>query len=171
MGRSAYRDRFVALDFELANRDLRSICAIGAVGVVNARVVWELSVTVRPEPSHVTLAQVHGFNWTELRNAPTFRETWPHVLEYFRPFETWVAHNAAFERSVLRAACEAWRLDRPLVEWVCTMSLTERHLGGSMRALDKACRHLDIVLEHHSPLSDARAAASLAIRLSERPGP
>ncbi|MEL6547150.1 MAG: exonuclease domain-containing protein [Myxococcota bacterium] len=164
MARTPKLNRFVAIDFELANRNPRSVCAMGAVAVVNGETVWEINTRFRPSPERVTYQAIHGLSESELRGCPAFNTAWPELAQPLGEFPVWVAHNAAFERQVLRAACEFWALKRPKTHWLCTMSLARRTIGVS--ALNSVCRELAIPLEHHSPLPDARAAAKIATTLS-----
>lgn len=163
-------DTFVALDFELANKDPRSICAIGVVAVVCGQVAWESKALIRPSRKRVSFARLHGIAWEDLDRQRPFEEVWPQLLPAMQPFNVWVAHNAAFERKVLRAASQEWGLARPRARWVCSMTLAQRRLGTAYRSLAAACRRLNIPLEHHNPLSDARAAAAIVLAFGQSLG-
>lgn len=159
---------FVAIDVETASREPRSLCALGTVGVVDERVVWEARVLIRPPSSRITLTHIHGLTWADVKDAEPFDTLWRGLCPLLREFETWVAHNAAFERRVLRAACRDVGLAPPRVRWACTMALSQRYLGPDFRALPSVCMHLGIPLNHHDPLSDARAAALILCNLRHR---
>ncbi|MEO1174484.1 MAG: exonuclease domain-containing protein [Myxococcota bacterium] len=157
---------FVALDFELANRSPRSVCELGAVAIADGKTVWEMQLLFSPEPPGVTFHRLHGHTEETLHGAPRFPTEWPLIQPHLSRFSTWVAHNAAFERRVLRETCRYWRLVQPRVQWICTMNLAAQELGKRNRSLSKASAALSIPLQHHCALSDARAASLLLMKLA-----
>ena len=84
-----------------------------------------------------------------------------------------VAHNAAFDRGVLRACCAAAGLEMPPLPFVCSMQLARQTWGVRPTKLPDVCRFLGIPLKHHDALSDAEAAARivLAARQVQAAGP
>ncbi len=78
------------------------------------------------------------------------------------------AHNAGFDRSVLRACCTAAGLEVPTLEFVCTMVLARRRWAIRPTKLPDVCRYLGIPLDHHNPRSDAEACARILIAANRR---
>ena len=82
-----------------------------------------------------------------------------------------VAHNAAFDMSVLRKSADHHRYRPPPVEFVCTEKLARvaAPQQDSYR-LDSLAAEFGLPLMHHDPLSDATAAGLLWLLLLERSG-
>lgn len=99
---------FVAIDIETANGERTSICAIGAVKVVDGCIVDRFYELVKPEPEyyfrHFTL-NIHGIGKSDTENARTFDKVW-HDLAVMIGTLPLVAHNKAFDESCIRAATE-----------------------------------------------------------------
>jgi DNA polymerase-3 subunit epsilon len=74
-----------------------------------------------------------------------------------------VAHNASFDRNVLRACCDAAGLETPALPFLCTVQVARRTWSLRPANLPAVCRFLDIPLNHHDALSDAEAAARIVI--------
>ena len=74
-----------------------------------------------------------------------------------------VAHNASFDSSVLGVCCEAARIRPPELGFHCTMRLARQTWGIYPTRLPDVCRRLRLPLDHHDPLSDARACAKIII--------
>jgi DNA polymerase-3 subunit epsilon len=74
-----------------------------------------------------------------------------------------VAHNAAFDRGVLRACCEASQLPAPRLPFRCTVQIARATWRLFPTRLPDVCRYLGIPLEHHQALSDAEACARIVL--------
>jgi DNA polymerase-3 subunit epsilon len=73
------------------------------------------------------------------------------------------AHNAPFDRNVLRACCEAHGIEPPRQRFACTMKLARKVWGIYPTKLPDVCDELGIDLDHHEALSDAEACARIVI--------
>ena len=90
-------DDFVAIDVETANGERTSICAIGAVKVVNGYITDRFYELVKPEPEyyfrHFTL-NIHGIGKEDTENARTFDKVWRDIDKMIDNLPL-VAHNKA----------------------------------------------------------------------------
>lgn len=160
---------FIALDFETANRERSSICAVGLAIVENGQLVDTKYLLTKPFPNyydHWNVA-VHGITDADTRELPTFAAQWPELRQYFDG-KTMIAHNAAFDFSVLRAALSLAALPCPALDYHCTLSLSKAALPLSHHKLSDVSRYFDIELDHHHAGSDARACALIALELCKR---
>ncbi|MFM2044366.1 MAG: hypothetical protein RLY86_2942, partial [Pseudomonadota bacterium] len=68
----------VAIDFETANEQRASACAIGVSRVEGGRVVWTREVLIRPPELRFTpfTIAVHGIRPEHVAHAPEFPEVW-----------------------------------------------------------------------------------------------
>jgi len=160
---------FVAIDFETANRNRSSICAIGIAVVKNGKVIRSKHIYVRPIPDYYDAfnTRLHGIGKAHTKDERTFRQLWKELSVYFKG-RTIVAHNAAFDLSVLRSVLEASRLKYPDLEYHCTYRLSKKTYSLPSHKLDVVSKHLRIKLEHHNAESDAIAAAKIAIKLCRK---
>jgi DNA polymerase III subunit epsilon len=78
-----------------------------------------------------------------------------------------VAHNAKFDRRVLYACCDLYDIPYPKQQFLCTVEIARKCWNIRPTKLPDVCQHLNIPLEHHQALSDARACAQIAV-LSSR---
>lgn len=160
---------FIAIDVETANREPSSICAIGAVKVVDGVVTDSKYSLVCPEPNWYSYfcTRVHGLTDNDTWNAPSFGTVWQQWEEWFEglPF---VAHNARFDAGCIRAACRIYRLDPP-EPFLCTLEAARKSIPRSAcpsKSLNMLCEFFGIPLHnHHNALDDAMACAKLAIIL------
>ena len=121
----------------------------------------------RPMPSDAEA--VHGLTDIFLSDKPRFAELADQLLEFMGDSPL-VAHNAGFDRGVLRACCASNRLAMPTQPFVCSMREARQRWGIRPTKLSNVCRQLGIGLRHHDALSDAEAAARIMI-LSRSPSP
>jgi DNA polymerase-3 subunit epsilon len=144
---------FTAIDFETANEQRASACAVGVVRVRGGQIVETYQTLLRPRVLRVDWRnyQVHGIAEERLHDAPTLADVWPQLLPYLHE-QPVVAHNSAFDVSVLEYTLRDF--DLPKVCW----PYLERH------KLDHVAGHFGIPLNHHDALSDARACAEITIR-------
>lgn len=162
---------FVAIDVETANAEPTSICAVGAVKVMDGSIVDRFYTLVRPYPNyyfrHFT-ENIHGIGRSDTDTQSTFDIILPH-LKLFIGRLPLVAHNAMFDRGCLRKTAAYYGMALPDVEWYCTLrqakSTIPRALVGSY-SLPNLADFLGIPFNnHHNALADAEACAKIAMTI------
>jgi len=160
------RREWVAIDFETANESYGSACAVGIAIVRDGAIVRHWSQLMAPpgmrfSPRNI---QIHGITPDMVRGMPTFGQYWP-MLEPVLHGKTMVAHNASFDFGVLRAMFDHYGIERPPLEYFCTVSLA-RKLWPEFpnHKLNTLAAHLGIPLNHHEAEADAIACAELTVR-------
>jgi DNA polymerase-3 subunit epsilon len=169
-GLSFHEDmNFVAIDFETANSNRSSVCAIGIAMVHNGELLDTTRILIKPVPNYYDSfnSTLHGINDGLTRKEPTFQDQWADLKEYFEGMPI-VAHDAAFNCGALRAALDYYELEYPNVEYHCTYQLAKATLNLQAHTIDFVAKYFDIELHHHEAESEARAAALVAIRLCEK---
>ena len=156
--------RFAAIDFETADRQRDSACAVGTVLVEKGRLTDRYYRLIRPPRKRFEFTYVHGLTWTDVRDSPTFGEVWPELCDFMDGAEFLVAHNAPFDRGVLHRCCEEANVVPPTHEFRCTMQMALTRLGLPSGKLSEVCHRLGIPLDHHNALSDAEACARIALK-------
>jgi DNA polymerase-3 subunit epsilon len=162
----------IAIDFETANEERRSACAIGLAWIENCKVVRRERRLIRPKEMRFNAhnIRVHGIRPDDVREAPEF----PEVLSEFLPDISGaliLAHNAAFDISVLCATLTEYRQLFPEFGYYCTMDISRRVWPELPSvSLGSVARHFGIKFDHHDPAEDAFACASIALAAARNVG-
>jgi DNA polymerase-3 subunit epsilon len=156
---------FVAIDFETANYDAASACAIGLAFVKNGEVVANPAWLIRPpslyfEPDFI---KIHGITVDDVKDRPEFIDLWPKLMPYLHK-QIVIAHNAKFDINVLMRMLDYYCLPYPTFDFTCTKVLSQK-VWPSWRRYNLAAlaeRH-GITFNHHNAGEDARVCAAIAL--------
>ena len=160
---------FTAIDFETANANRASICAIGLSFVENGNIVGQLHQLIRPTPMEFDRfnISIHGISPKDVENSPTFAEFWPTL--WSRVCGPLVAHNAAFDMSALRAALDLSGESYPTTDYFCTRVIAKFAWPACPTyALDHIANTLGISFKHHDAAQDALTCAQVALAACEQ---
>ncbi|MCE9637400.1 MAG: 3'-5' exonuclease [Planctomycetes bacterium] len=155
--------RFTAIDFETASSYRNSACSVGVVRVENGAIVAREHRLIRPLSRDFPNTWVHGITWNDVAGEPTFGDVWTALRPLVAGVDFIAAHNASFDRSVLRACCEEAGIAAPRTRFECTVKLARSALGIYPTKLHMVCERLSIPLRHHDALSDAEACAKIVL--------
>ena len=155
--------KFVAFDFETANYQSDSACSIGLVRVEGTRIVRKEHHLIRPPYRNFAFSYIHGLSWNDVADASDFGELWPEIKDFFDGVDFVAAHNVGFDRRVLLACCERYKIEPPKTEFVCTVQLARQKWNIRPTKLPDVCGYLKIKLTHHHALSDAEACAKILL--------
>jgi DNA polymerase-3 subunit epsilon len=168
-------DAWTAIDFETANQDRASACAVGLVRVRGGVVVDRLTTLIRP-PGPVDFfsrhnTAVHGITAADVAGAPGWAEVLERIVD-FSEGGPLVAHNAAFDMGVLRRASEISGLSHPSWDYACTLALSRRTWAELPdHRLPTVSAHVGhTITRHHRADADAEAAAHIMVAAMERHG-
>lgn len=161
------------MDFETANTERASVCAVGMVRVRDGVEVDSFYRLVRP-PAAVNWFElrhvgIHGITPADVRDAPSWGEVCGEVLEFVGD-DVLVPHNASFDMSALRAvsALEGAVLG-PGLRYMCSLVLSRRALALRSHSLPLVAAELGVpVLHHHDAGEDARVVALVVAALAGR---
>lgn len=159
---------FTAIDFETATRRPDSACAVGLVRVEGGRIVRRISQLIRPWSRRFEFTWLHGISWEDVQTAPRFDGVASLIRELCRDVDFVAAHNAAFDRQVLRACFRRAGLPAPRLRFECTVRLARETWGIRPTRLDVVARTLGIPLRHHDAVSDAEACARIVLEATRR---
>jgi len=154
---------FAAIDFETANNSPDSACAIGVAMIRDGELVEVDYHLIRPPSEEFLFTHIHGLTWDDVKDQAEFPEVWERIREKVTSADAVVAHNAPFDRRVLRACCDTYGLGQPKNPFVCTVQMGRSVWGIYPTTLPDVCRHLDIALNHHDARSDAEACARIVV--------
>lgn len=159
---------FVAIDFETANSQRDSACALGAVLVQDGKIIDRRYTLINPNvPFHYFCTQIHGILEEDVSFSPTFSDIYPMLFKMLDK-QVVVAHNASFDIAVLKASCENRHLPMPDVTPFCTVEMARKAWPELPKhRLNSLCDVFNIPLKHHNAVADATACAMLLLRCAE----
>lgn len=161
---STRRPTFTAIDFETANRYRNSACEVGLVRVERGRIARRAKYLIRPPFRRFEFTWLHGIAWATVRDEPDFQRLWADIVPFFQGVDFIAAHNAAFDRSVLRACCAWYGLPAPAIPFACTVKLARETWGVRPTKLPDVADYLGLKLRHHDAGSDAEVCARIVLR-------
>ena len=159
---------FTAIDFETAHAEFP--CEIGLTRVENGIIINTKSWLIKPACfpyMNYWNQKVHGISSADVVNSPTFEELWSELKPWFDD-NYLVAHNAAFDMRVLRAALNYYDLAVPYAEYFCSVSLSRKiwkHLPS--HSLGVVSQYHNIQFNHHRAGDDAKACAIITLKAFE----
>lgn len=161
---------FTAFDFETANYKRSSACAIGLVKVEDGIIVKEKSFLIKPQPNYFIpqFINIHNITPDMVDDAPYFGDIWSDIRDMIEETDLLLAHNAAFDISVLRACVNMEMIRTNIPTHVCTVKMARMKLPFlHNHKLNTVCEHFGIELDHHEALSDARGCAKIALEMDK----
>lgn len=156
-------DCFVALDFETADQGRDSACSIALVRVERHVIVHREHRLIRPPRQKFLFTSIHGISWSQVADAPSFRELWPELKPCLEGARFIAAHNSSFDSGVMQVCCDQAGLSPPMQPYFCTVQLARKTWNIRPTKLPDVCRYLNLSLNHHDALSDAEACANIVL--------
>lgn len=170
---------FAAIDFETANRQLTSACAVGVVIVRGGEMVDRFYSLIQPEPNYYDWinTKVNGLHHKDTDHAPLFPDVWQQIIPLLRLDDTeaaamgmrhlpLVAHNKMFDERVLKACHQCYQMDYPDYRFYCTLQKSRKIWKSGRHTLDVIADYCGYDLKaHHHALADAEACAAIAIQI------
>ncbi|NLR93895.1 exonuclease domain-containing protein [Flammeovirga agarivorans] len=161
---------FISIDFETANAKRTSACSIGIAVVEKGKIVDTQHHLIKPFPDYYAPNNVaiHGITPQMTLDAPTFEHVWFKLSPLLTKYPL-IAHNAAFDLSVLRNSLALYDVAPPSIDYFCSLIMSRKAFPElSSYGLSALSDHFDIQLNHHNAESDAMAAAIVALKMIER---
>lgn len=160
---------FVAIDFETANEKRNSPCSIGIVVVKNGEVTERIHHLIKPKEMRFMPINIgiHGIRPSMVKDEPEFNEVWDKIKHHFDGSLV-IAHNAAFDISVLRNTLELYNIEAPSFDYMCTMKLSRNFYKQLDNAkLNTVNNFLGYEFNHHDALADALACSNILLKISD----
>ena len=175
---------FIAIDFETANQQPSSVCSVGVVMVRDGQMADSFYSLIQPEPNYYNYwcQLVHGISESDTEDALVFPKVWQQleerIVEIFFSNQDlddvryqiatipFVAHNARFDESCLKAVFRVYQMDYPDYRFYDTLTASRRQFGRSLpnhqlQTVAAACGYN--LENHHHALADAEACAAIAL--------
>lgn len=164
------KSSFVVFDLETTglNKNSCAITEIGAVKIVNGKIVDQFSTFVNPQmPIPQNIVELTGITDEMVKNAPLINDAIPKFLDFCKD-SILVAHNANFDIGFIKKAFENLKI--PFEFGFLDTVMLGRCLFTELpnHKLNTLSKHLNIVLvNHHRAVDDAKATAEIFIKMLE----
>lgn len=163
---------FVALDVELANTNLCSICQIGIVRYENGALVEKYCTIIDPQDEFFGMGiRKHSIRSEDVIGKPKFSEIIK-PLQSFLNGRVCISHGG-LDKSAIEQACALWELPKPQCIWINSATVV-RHTWDQFKkkgySLESIAEHLEIEYQAHDALEDANTAARVMLAAIEKSG-
>lgn len=163
---------FTAIDFEAANSDRASACAVGLTTVHNGIVSDTRSWLIRPytglETFDAYATRIHGIDASMVLTAPTLKESTVEIARLIGDGPV-LAHNIGYDADVLRRSYEIAGLNPPTNELRCSQTLARTALPLDKHKLHLVAEYLGLPeFEQHDAGADSLTCALIAIEIGRR---
>lgn len=152
---------YIAIDFETANQNRVSACALGLAFIKHDRIAFNTSFDIKPPEKEKFASrniEIHGITAEDVDYAMTFDELWESELSKYFNNNLIIFHNASMDLSVLRNLFEHYLIQNYEIEYLDTMRLAEK--TGNPKKLRELAEQFEIEFENlHDPKEDAKVCA------------
>lgn len=163
---------FTAIDFETANGNPSSPCAVGLVKVAGGKIVDSFQTLIQPPYPHDWFdsfnIKVHGIKPHDVANAPTWEQALKDMVNFVAGDDL-IAHNAGFDMGVLLASIKTIDAEVPDLRYGCSLIMARKTYNLDSYRLNQvayAIGHEEF--DHHDALADSDACARIVIHMAER---
>ncbi len=159
----------IAIDFETANQNRISACALGLVFIKNDRIAYKTSFHIKPPETENFLSRnidIHGITAEDVDYAMTFDELWEFELSQYFNQNLIIFHNASMDLSVLKNLFAHYSITNYNIEYLDTMQLAAK--TGNPKKISELAEKFEIeYIDKHNPEEDAKVCAYVFGELAE----
>lgn len=160
---------FITIDFETATSERYSPCEIGLTFVKDGKIIETKSWLIKPMNNEFdefnTL--IHGIRPEHVANKPEFKELWTDIQPLIEN-QFLIAHNAAFDFSVLRMTLQHYHIPFPTLKYSCSYIFSKKVWSGlPSYDLKSLCKLNDIDINYHRAGTNSKATAELVLKIFE----
>lgn len=163
---------FTAIDFEAANSDRASACAVGVTAVRDGRIAFTESWLIRPHTGQESFdkyaMRVHNITPEMTDSAASLEESMFKLAALIGDGPV-LAHNMSYDSAVLRQSFGIAGLSEPSNEFRCTQTLSRVALGLTKTKLHLVAAELGLPdFQAHDAGADSLTCARIAIEIGRR---
>lgn len=154
---------YIAIDFETANKNRVSVCAIGIVFIKGYSIVHKIHHLIKPPDSEIFSQRhinIHGITEEDVNDALNFEDLWNIDFVKYLNDNLVVFHNASMDLSNLKNLFSYYEIEYYNIQWIDTMYLAEK-TGNPKKLVDLAAKFNINIESHHDPLSDAKVCGEI----------
>jgi DNA polymerase-3 subunit epsilon len=159
---------FIAIDFETANPQRVSACAIGYAKISNCNVIEANGYLIKPVGGHAPFqSKIHGIKDEHTFDKPCFGDLFPQIRDIFDyPL---VAHSL-FDKQVLTALSDHFKLGLKKFDYIDSSAVAKEKLPSLKDCkLKTLVKHFGLpAFKHHDAKEDAIACANVFLMLQNQ---
>jgi DNA polymerase III subunit epsilon len=160
---------FIAIDFETANENRLSACAIGMAFIENGTYAGKGFAYIKPPESQVFktgFTALHRITYDMVKNGDDFLKIWQEDLKREINNKVITFHNASMDLSILKQCFEYYKITDYRIFYFDTMQIAKaKGLPGKLSDL---CSYYNISFKNnHDAVADAIACAEVALKFIE----
>ncbi|MDR0253915.1 MAG: 3'-5' exonuclease [Brucellaceae bacterium] len=162
----------IAIDFETANEQRGSACSVGLAWIENGQVTRVEERLIRPRDMRFSSFNIaiHGIRPEDVEDAGEFPEVMDEFADDFMG-ATMIAHNAAFDFSVWRAALDQYQQSYPELHYLCSVKMAQKIWPNlPSHKLNVLADYLGLTFKHHNAAEDAAICAQATIAMAHSVG-
>lgn len=162
----------IAIDFETANEQRGSACSVGLAWIENGQVTRVEERLIRPRDMRFSSFNIaiHGIRPEDVEDAGEFPEVMDEFADDFMG-ATMIAHNAAFDFSVWRAALDQYQQSYPELHYLCSVKMAQKIWPNlPSHKLNVLADYLGLTFKHHNAAEDAAICAQATIAMARSVG-
>lgn len=157
--------KWIAIDFETANANRASACSVGVVVYDDKKEIecWSMLIKSKRKYGYFDWrnSKIHHITSQDVKEANGFDVFYYRLMKYFDE-AVFVAHNADFDMNVFKECCLSWNLEVPKLYYFCTVKLAKNCFPFlKHHRLNDCCQMMNVELNHHDALSDAKGCAMI----------
>lgn len=160
---------FIIVDCETTGLvpSLDRVIEIGAVKVLDGKVIDEFSTLINPEifiPTEIT--GITGITTEMLQGHPLIQDVLPKYMEFLGDDYVFVAHNVEFDKEFINESLLRAQMNKMNSPYLCTINLA-RHVHPNLARynLGNLAQLFNVDLpQAHRAIHDARATAQLFVK-------
>ena len=160
---------FIAIDFETANSNRISACAVGIIFIKNSKVAFSKKFYIKPpkgENFNTQHISIHGITKEDVVNSLNFSELWESELNKYFNNNLIVYHNASMDLSILKNLFQYYSIKDFSIKHIDTMRIAEKSFNP--KKLSDLAQKFEISFSNnHEPEEDARVCAYVFGELTE----
>lgn len=156
---------FVAIDFETANDNRASPCAVGMTKVTNGKITDTYYSLIDPETEFDSYnIYIHGITPEMVAGERNYADISKDIL-IFSDGLPLVAHYAPFDMGVIRDSNERYSINDFKVQYFDSYYLSLRYIKALNYKLNNLASLIGFDFNHHNALEDANACAEVILYL------
>ena len=151
--------RIAFIDFETANKERNSICAVGVSIQEDGVETSNFYSLCKPEPFNISRFNnvVNSLDYYDLKNAPLFSTIYPELKSIVDSVDYVVSHNADFDMDCLSTYLYKHKIDFPDFIYICSCELAVLHFNdNNLIRLEDIATYFNITYNEHNALADAQ---------------
>ena len=165
-GIGTLKRQFVAIDFETANPQRVSACALGYAVVRDGEIVESDGFLMKPIGGHAPFQTgIHGISEADTACEPHFGDLYSTVAHLF---DMPIVGHSRFDEQVLKSL--SWHFSLGIrFQFTDSYALAQQRLPKlENHKLKTLASHFELPFKHHDPVEDARVCAEIFLRLQRR---